>query len=930
VTTNPTRPTPVGVDALLSDGSVATVRPLRPADRQALLDLHRQASDRNRWLRFFSAGLAPAEQYAQHLIEGGDGHLAVVAERDGYLLGVASAEPLPDREAEVALFVADRLHHTGVGTLLLEHLATAARGAGLQRFSALVLAENRPMLNVFLHAGFEVQLDQIVDGEVGVHLDLRGTRPLAAAVAERERRAVTASIASVLAPVSVVVIGAGRNEGGAGRNGGETGSNEGEAGRAVLHNLNAKGFTGKAAAVNPRAVPGELIAGERVYRSLAEVPWVPDLAVIAVPAPAVAAVLEECGLAGVRAAVVLSAGFAEVENADGQAELVRIAHRHGIRLVGPNCLGVLNTDPAVRLDATFARSTPSAGEHGGVGLATQSGALGVSVLDAAGQRGIGISGFVSLGNKADVSGNDMLLYWAGDPPTSVIALYLESVGNPRRFRRIAAETARIKPIVALRSGRSAAGARAGASHTAAAATPDASTKALFREAGVIAAESTEELVDISMLLSTQPVPAGRRVVIVGNAGGPGALAADAAHDAGAVVPELSAETVTRLKTVAGSVAGLNPVDLGAGAIPADYAAAIGVLRASGEADSLVVIHVATGAGPTNAVIQAIEQAELDGGRKVPGTEGFAPLATAAVMIGAPAPRAGVVPWYGFAESAARAVAKAADLGVWRAGSGTALPGPTEVPIPPGVDRTAVAAFLESAPRSAEGWLQGAAAAQLLQLIGVPVCATVPARGVVATVDAAASIDGPVVVKSGAAGLTHKSERGAVVVGVRRAEEVISAAERVIAATGSDELLVQPVVPAGQELLLGLSLPAGGVPIVLVAAGGVHEEVLADRVLRTLPLAPGGAEEMVDELRCAPLLHGHRGSPALDRAAVAEMLIRIAALDVIAPQIRELDINPLVVGEHGVIALDAKVRIATPGEPSRRRDPVTDDYQRQLG
>jgi acyl-CoA synthetase (NDP forming)/GNAT superfamily N-acetyltransferase len=915
--TTPTAGLALTADALLSDGSVATVRSLTPQDLPGLNELHAQASERSRRLRFFASGINLAEQYARHLTQALDGHLAVVAERDGHLLGVASAEPLPEGDAEVALFVAERAHHTGVGTLLLEHLAAAARNAGLQRFTALVLAENSAMLDVFLHAGFDVHLDAVADGEVGVHLDLGGTRPLAAAVAERERRAVAASITPLLAPQSVVVVGAGRGQIGAGR--------------AVVQNLKAKKFTGKLAAVNHHAVPDELIAGAPAYRSPAEVPWTPDLAVIAVPAAAVAGVLDDCGAAGVRGAVVVSSGFAEIGNTDGQAELVRVAHRHGIRLIGPNCLGVLNTDPAIRLDATFARATPRTGEHGGVGLAAQSGALGVSVLDTAERRGIGISGFVSLGNKADVSGNDMLLYWAGDPRTTVIALYLESIGNPRRFRRIAAEVARVKPIVALRSGRSAAGARAGASHTAAAATPDASTCALFRDAGVIAAETTEELVDVAMLLSVQPVPAGRRVVIVGNAGGPGALAADAAHDAGAVLPSLSSETVIRLRAAVGSAAALqNPIDLGATATPADYAAALAVLRACGEADALVVVHVATGAQPTSTVVRAIEQAQLDAGRTVPGADPLPSVTVAAALIGAPPPPAGILPWYGFAESAARAVAKAADLGSWRARSRTALPGPTETPVPEGIDRVAVAAFLADAQRSADGWLQGGAAAELLQLIGIPVCATQSVCGAKAAVEAAASFEGPVVIKSGAAGLPHKSELGAVVVGVQGPHQVAEAAGRVMTATGSDDLLVQPVVPAGQELLLGLSLPGGGIPLVMVAAGGIHEEVLDDRVLRTLPLAPGGAADMVDELRCAPLLHGHRGSPALDRAAVAETLTRLAVLDVIAPQLRELDINPLIVGPAGVIALDAKVRIAGLDEPPRRRDPVADDYQRQLG
>lgn len=856
--------TTVGADALLSDGSVAMIRPVTPDDLAGLLELHRRASERNRRLRFFASGLSLGESYARHLIDTADGHLAVVAEQGGELLGVACAEPLLPEEAEVSLFVADRLHHTGVGTLLLEHLANAARAKGVQRFTALVLAENRGMLNVFLHAGFDVQLDPVADGEVGVHLDLRGSRPLAAAVAERERRSVTASITPLLAPESVVVIGASRHPGGAGR--------------AVMHNLTAKRFTGHFAAVNQHAVPEEMIAGGMAYRSLAEVPWRPDLAVIAVPADAVAGVLDECAAAGVRGAIVISSGFAEAGNAEGQAELVRIAHRHGIRLIGPNCLGVLNTDPEIRLDATFARATPQPTEHGGVGLAAHSGALGVSVLDAARHRGMGISGFVSLGNKADVSGNDMLLYWAGDPRTTVIALYLESIGNPRRFRRIAAEVARVKPVVALRSGRSAAGARAGGSHAAAAATPDASTCALFRDAGVIAAESTEELIDITMLLSTQPVPAGRRVVIVGNAGGPGALAADAAHDAGALVPQLSAGTAARLRAAVGSSVALqNPVDLGAVATPADYAAALNVLRTSGEADALVVVHVATGVQARDAVIQAIEQAHLDAGRTVPGIGPVPPITIAAAMIGATPPQGGVLPWYGFAESAARAVAKAAGLGVWRAQSRTALPGPTETLIPADLDPEAVTEFLKSAPRSPEGWLQGDAATQLMQLIGVPV-----------------------------------------------ANQAAEAARRITNST------VQPLVPAGHELLLGLSLPAGGVPIVMVAAGGIHEDLLDDRALRTLPLAPGSANEMVEELRCAPLLKGHRGSPALDQAGVTDVLVRLALLDVIAPQIRELDINPLVVGAAGVIAVAAKVRLATADEPARRRDPVNDDYQHQLG
>jgi acyl-CoA synthetase (NDP forming)/GNAT superfamily N-acetyltransferase len=942
---------PAPVEALLSDGSVVIVRPVLAADVAGLTRLHRQGSARSNRSRFNTTSRTVADAYARHLggaAGPGGPALALVAEREGEIVAVASAEPAASAasaastasirpggdgsEAEVALFVAEHLHRTGLGTLLLEHLAGAARAAGLHRFTALVGTGNSDMFDVFAHAGFEVTYERAAAGQVVVHLELAAGPVLTTALAERERRAVAASVGAILRPGSVVVVGAGRGPGGVGR--------------AVVGNLIDRHFHGPVAAVNPNVVPGEMINGGRSYRSIADIPWRPDLAVIAVPAVAVPAVLHECGAKGVRAVVVLSSGFAEAGRPAAQTELVRIAHRYGMRLVGPNCLGVLNTDPEVRLDATFARSAPRAMEHGGVGIAAQSGALGIAVLDAAQQRGTGVSSFVSLGNKADVSGNDMLLYWAQDPRTDVAALYLESIGNPRRFRRIAAEVSHTLPIVALRSGRSAAGARAGASHTAAAATPDASIRALFHDSGVIAAETTEELVDIAELLATQPVPAGRRLVVVGNGGGPGALATDSAFDAGAVLPELTPATVARLQAVLGTAASLqNPVDLGATAGGADYAAAIEILRTSGEADALVIIHVATAAHPTGTVIKDIEQAHLDALRTAPGGPPAPAVTMAAVLIGSPAPRNGVLPWYGLAEPAARAVARAAGLGEWRARHRrTTRSRPAgrldtdmdvdvdtnmDTDVDTGVDGDAVRSFLADCPRSDEGWLAPDAVTRLLDLVGIPFCATRVVDGVDAAVEAAVAVDGPVVVKSALTGLTHKSDVGAVVVGVRGADEVARAAARVVTATGSQELLIQPLVPAGHELLVGLSTPGGGIPVVMIAAGGIHEDVLDDRALGTLPLAPGAASDLVGRLRCSPLLTGHRGSRPLDRAAVVDVLERVALLDLIAPQIRELDINPLVVGERGVVAVDAKVRVAVPTEAARRPDPVADDHQRRL-
>lgn len=863
-----------GVGALLSDGSVANVRPVVPEDLPRLLDLHRQAPARSRLLRFFVADKTPAEQYAKHLIDAADGQLAFVAARDGQLLAVASAEPLPnlsagdphEGEAEVALYVGERWQHTGVGTLLLEHLSAAARVKGICRFTALVPTENAAMFDVFTSAGFDVHLDRPVRGQVIVRFDLQGTRALAAAVAARERRATAASLVPILSPGSVIVVGASRQPG--------------TVGHAVVTNLRSKNFTGRLAAVNRHVVDGEQIGSVPAYRSASLVPWGADLAVIAVPGQEVAAALESCGTAGVRGAVVLTGGFAEIDNPDGQAELVRIAHRYGMRLIGPNCLGVLNTDPAIRLDATFASSTPVAMGPAGVGLAAQSGALGIAVLDAASACGLGLSSFVSLGNKADISGNDMLLYWAGDPRTRVIGLYLESIGNPRRFRRIAGEVARTKPIVALRSGRSVAGARAGISHTAAAMTSDAVTQALFRDAGVISADTTEELIDLLTLLGTEPVPAGRRVMILGNAGGSLALAADAAEAVGAVLPQLTAATAELLKTaMKGAVTPANPVDLGTTSSPETYRAALEVLLRSGETDAVVVLHVATAAQSTDTVIRAIEQTKLDAGTAV---------TMAGALIGAQPPRGGAMPWYGFAESAAHAVGRVGELAGWRARAAASVPGATGTPpVPAEIDTDAIGELLETAPRSPDGWLSAAATTQLLQLIGVPT-------------------------------------------GTNREVPGAAAAARISAPTGSSELTVQPLISPGLELLVGLDNPAQGMPVVIVAAGGRHEDVLDDRVLRTLPLSDGDASDMVGQLRCAPLLSGHRGSPALDRLGVVAVLERIALLDTIAPQIRELGINPLIVSEQAVIAVDAKVRIAAPGEPRRRRDSVHDDYERSLG
>jgi acyl-CoA synthetase (NDP forming)/GNAT superfamily N-acetyltransferase len=902
ITIAQTRPAPAA-EALLADGRVVQLRMLRPEDYEAVRALHARASDDSVRLRFFSLRRDLALTYAEHLAGATNHHLAMVAVAGQTVIGVASAELNPaDAEcAEVAVLVDDARQHTGIATLLLEHLAAQARRHGIRRFVAEVLEDNVGMLDVLRRAGFRLSTEHEC-GVVEVTVDLELSGSLRRAVATRERAAEVASLRRVLAPRSVLVVGASRYRVGASRYGG--------VGRAVLDNLLAGGYSGRLAVVNSHARPVGTIAGVAAYRRVAEVPFAADLAVLAIPAAAVPEVVEECGQAGVAAVVVLSSGFAEASGvgADIERELVARAHRYGMRLVGPNCFGVLNTDPAVRLDATFGTARPLPGR---IALASQSGALGISVLHAAAQRGLGISAFVSLGNKADVSGNDLLLAWADDPRTAVIALYLESIGNPRRFRRIAREVSRTRPVVVLRSGRSAPGARAGRSHTAAAAAPDAVLGALLADSGVIGVDSTAELLDVAALLECQPVPTGTRIAVLGNAGGPGALAADHAVAAGATVPALSSETVAAVRAAApGAAAAGNPIDLGAAAPPRAYAETLRALRNSGEVDAVVVLHASTRAVDHAQVLSAVGSAAQRTG-----------LPAAGALLGADPPTGTSVPWYEFGEQAVHALVRAGRLGRWR----TATAGDDPTPLP--FDPEPVQELLATAARCAQGWLEPAAAVRLLDLAGITHCPSEVVTGSAAAVAAARELGFPTVVKSAAPGLVHKTDVGAVAVGLADEGAVQVAAEQIIAATGSPALLVQPMVPAHLELAAGVVRAEGGLGLVMVAAGGVHQAVLDDRVLRTVPLGRQVPDQMLAQLRCAPLLAGHRGSPPLDTAAVAEVLARLGALVEHCPQIAELDLNPLRVSTHGAVAVDTAIRCGPP--PADRTDPVADEATRAL-
>ncbi|MDX6263347.1 MAG: hypothetical protein QOH84_5035 [Kribbellaceae bacterium] len=885
-----------GWDALAMDGSVVHVRRVRPDDEEALMALNRRVCDRSIYLRFFALDRQGADSQAHHLAAPpvGDHPVALLAEVAGRVVGVGSFEPIRAGEAEMAFLVDDAVQGRGIGTLLLEQLAAVAHEQGIHHLLAETLAGNGPMLSVFTRSGFE-QVHTLDQGVVELSLDTEYPAAGTDRMAEREREAGDQSLRRLLTPGSVAVIGAGRKVRGIGHE--------------VLANLVEGGFTGDLFAVNPQA---RQIQGITSYPSIGAVPGPVDLVVIAVPAAQVPAVLEECGQAGVGGAVILTAGFGESgpEGEEIQRGLVATARKYGLRLIGPNCLGIANTAPAVRLEANFATVRPLAGT---LALAAQSGAVGVAVLDHASRVGLGISEFVSLGNKIDVSGNDLLLHWWQEPRTDVIGLYLESFGNPRKFARLARLVGRTKPVLVVKSGRSSSGRRAGASHTAAAATPDTAVDALFAQAGVLRMDTLEELVETARVLAGRPLPRGRRLGVVGNAGGAGVLAADAAETLLVEVPELSELTRKAMGEAIGAQTVGNPTDLGAAASPEILERAIKVSLDSGEFDALLVIFAATRAGDVEETYAAIARAAA--GATIPvvvnclGAPGAAPQVELA--------DGGRLPVFPFPESAVRALGQAMRYAEWRARPQGVVPELPEVDL--GAAKAVAAEFLAGAPEG--GWLGSEAAEKLLQAVGITIVPTASAQERAGAIAAGERLGYPVALKTAAAGVIHKTDVGGVQLGIADSAGLGTAYDAMVAAVDDPHVVIQAMVPAGIELVAGLVRDPLFGPVLMAGSGGVLTDLLADRRWCGLPLTDLDATEMVRSLRCAPLLAGYRGGRPADVPAVLEVLHRIALLAENVPEIAELDVNPLVATPAGAFAVDVKVHltpaVSEPAPYSRR-------------
>ena len=635
-------PSRVEADVVLSDGGTVRIRPIRPDDASGIEALHERLSTDTIYYRFFS----PLPRLGANLLDrlvhvDYVDRLALVAELGDQLIAVARYDVTAgSHDAEVAFVVEDAHQGRGLGTILLEHLVAAARDNGVQRFIADTLPNNRRMLNVFTEAGFEVER-RLADGVVRVVFPIAPTERSVSRMHEREHVATKRSVQRLLSPKSVAVIGASREAG--------------SLGQEIFRNLLLGGFNGPVYPVHPTA--GH-VASVRAWASVVDIPDPVDLAVIVVPAREVEAVVVECARKGVAGLVVISAGFAETgpEGAAAERRLVALARRLGLRMVGPNCMGVVNTAADVRLNATFAGGALLPGR---LGFSSQSGALGMAVLDQAMQVGLGVSTFVSVGNKADVSGNDLLQYWEDDDATEAVLLYLESFGNPRVFSRIARRVARKKPIVAVKSARTASGARQSRATTAR--SSDTLVDALFRQTGVIRVDTLEQLFDVAQAVVGQPLPAGVRVAIVGNAGGPGVLAADACEGAGLEVPELAPATQDALLGFLPPTAAVrNPVDLDATATATDYERALATVLADPDVDAVIAIFVPPIATRADDVAAAMSRAAAGAPDKPVLANFLAHRGRLDALTSGPRS----VPSYAFPEAAAHALGRVASYAAW--------------------------------------------------------------------------------------------------------------------------------------------------------------------------------------------------------------------------------------------------------------------------
>ncbi|WP_371626320.1 GNAT family N-acetyltransferase [Streptomyces sp. NBC_01116] len=943
-------------DVVLRDGGTARIRPITTDDAERLVSFYEQVSDESKYYRFF----APYPRLSDRDVHRFTHHdyvdrVGLAVTIGGEFIGTVRYDRIDDRgrpasapadEAEVAFLVQDAHQGRGVASALLEHIAAVARERGIRRFAAEVLPANNKMIKVFRDGGY-TQRRSFEDGSVHLTLDLEPTEKSLAVQRGREQRAEARSVQRLLAPGSVAVIGTGRTPGGVGR--------------TVLRNLLSSGYTGRTYAVNRAFDEGlATLDGVPAHRSLGEIDEQVDLAVIAVPAHRVPEAVADCGEHGVQGLVVLSAGYAE-RGAEGrglQRELVRQARSYGMRIIGPNAFGVINTAESVRLNASLAPESPARGR---IGLFTQSGAIGIALLSGLHRRGAGLSSFISAGNRADVSGNDFLQYSFEDPDTDVALLYLESLGNPRKFTRLARRTAAVKPVVVVKGARHSGSTPPGHA-VPVSRIPDATVSALMRQAGVIRVDTVTEMVDAGILLAGQPLPAGPRVAILGNSESLGLLTYDAC--------------------LAEGLRPRPPIDLTTAASPQDFRDALAEALADGTCDAVIVtaipwvgengeaetgdgqvlagaLHKAVAGGSAKPV--AVVHVEIGGlaealaaasSTAAPRPRTVAPTAdrpraattsprTSATPEASPAPSTspapsadpatpeaspapetatgpapGRIPAYPAAERAVRALAEAVKYAQWRRQA--AVPGKIPEFLDDTIDEPGAAALIEAqlatAPDPRGRPLTHDEARELLGRYGIAVRPTLPAPDPGAAVAAAARLGYPVALKTTAPHLRHRADLGGVRLDVADEEALRRAYGELTDLLGKPaELLpvVQAMAPRGVDTVVRASIDAAAGAVLSFGLAGAPSELLGDTAHRLVPATDRDAAELIRSIRAAPVLFGWRGSAPVDTAALEELLLRLSRLVDDHPEVVSVALEPVVVAPHGLTVLGASVRLAPP-------------------
>lgn len=888
----------------MRDGTTASLRPARMEDHalmQGFIDRLSPASKRH---RFFSE-TAPSADTIASLCDSANAskQLTLIITRTiaGQLRIIAAGSywALSTDQAEVAMAVDDGFHGKGLGTVLLERLAMLAIHRGFTTLWAVTHVDNLAMREVFRESGYPVH-ETYEGDDMQVELSLHPTESTTTRLELRERIATIASLRPFFHPRSVAVIGASRDPQ--------------SIGYRIVEALTHNQYRGTIYPVNPKAAT---IAGLTVFSSITAIPDALDLAVIVVPRDAVLPAVNECAGKGIRSVIVISSGFAETgaEGRQAQDGLVETIRQQGMRMIGPNCFGLLNTDPAIRLNATFASTAFPPTGH--IAMASQSGALGLAILAAARRLHLGVSSFVSLGNKADVSTNDLLQYWEDDPSTDIILLYLESFGNPRRFARIARRVARRKPIVAIKSGRSLAGHRAASSHTSALASSEVAVESLFQQSGIIRADTLNELFALAQGFADQPLPKGTRVGVITNAGGPAILCTDSCEAGGLSVPELSKATTAALSAFLPPAASLkNPVDLIASATPDHYAQAITTLLASKEIDALIVLYVSLtvgdAAGIANGILRGISAARQPGGTDIPiyicwMAEGD--LERTFETAGE------TIPTFSLPEQPAVVLSKASRYAAWRTEPVGMIPDFDDIDF-----STARAICAKALSHEGPGWLTAEDTRALLACAQLPVAQ----GGVAKTEDQATAlareVGFPVAVKLASHQIIHKTEIGGVQLNLTNEDAVRKAFDSIRARLAKanqldamEGVLVQPMLSGGVEVMVGMTHDPLFGPLFAFGLGGIHVEILGDVRFRITPLTDCDAAQMVREIKGYRLLEGYRGHPAADVEAIEELLLRLSRLVEEIPEISELDLNPIFAlpPGQGCKIVDARIRV----EPS---------------